>query len=677
MTVEVIEKKAPPTAQAATIKFKESLEGRIRNLALSPNAQGNALIPLFEAISNSMHSLQERFGQEWATKGKIQITVFPDDEGNPLSFQIEDNGVGLNDRNFESFMTFDSIYKLKKGGKGVGRLTWLKVFNNAKVESIYNEAGSFYKRSFDFVLDDKGQIQKHAVIDAGAVSDLRTSVTLNRFQESYKSLCPKKTSILAKKIIAHFLRTFLSEECPTVTLSDLENNYNLQEMLNERKFNAKEESVEVDGIVGSVKVEHILIEKSFMEGGAEQRVYFSAHGRAVKEHVISNQVGLTAAFDFEGKPVVYIGIVSGDFLDTHVSQERNYFNIDSSVFRKLEKEVENKAIQYLEKPIKEKLAIKTETVEAVVSANPRFRYLVQDSTEFAKKLPLNAHKPEEIFSALSIQDYRETKKLNEKVENVLSPESEKIVDVDIESHINNLVQKITEQGKASLAEYIARRKAIIDLLDKRLGYRDENKEYKYKEEAIHSIVCPVRTTSNDVEYGDHNLWLIDDRLAYYDFWASDTAIKKFAKSSESAERPDIILFQGCNLLQRSRTNQPVVIVEFKRPARTEYADDEDPIKQVYGYIKELRERKVDDKDGKLITEVSESTPFFCYIVCDVTAKMKGFLETSMINNPLPGGRGYYGYNPAFKAYVEVIEYSKMVEDARLRQEAFFEKLDIN
>ncbi len=40
MTVEVIEKKTPPTAQAATIKFKESLEGRIRNLALSPNAQG-------------------------------------------------------------------------------------------------------------------------------------------------------------------------------------------------------------------------------------------------------------------------------------------------------------------------------------------------------------------------------------------------------------------------------------------------------------------------------------------------------------------------------------------------------------------------------------------------------------------------------------------------------------
>lgn len=677
MTVEPIEKKIQSTAQPATIKFKESLIGRIRNLALSPNAQGNALIPLFEAISNSMHSLQERFGQDWAKKGEIRITVFPDAEGNPLSFKIEDNGIGLNDRNFESFMTFDSIYKLKKGGKGVGRLTWLKVFKGAKIESTYRQDDDTYKRSFDFILNDDGQIQNHTVSSVTEIKDLRTTVFLDSLQDGYKAHCPKKTGVLAKKIIGHFLKTFLGNDCPTVVLSDVDNTYDLQEMLNSKKFNTTEETFQQDDITGKLKVEHVLLEKSFIEGGAEQRVYFSAHERAVKEHVISNQVGLTSSFDYEGKSVVYVGLVSGGFLDDHVSQERNHFNIDSSLFRKLEKEIEVRAIQYLEKPIAEKLEIKKATVEKVLTSNPRFRYLVTDTTAFAKKLPMNAHKPEEIFSALSIEDYRETKKIDEKIDNVLSPVAERIVDVDMDAHIGDLVQKITEQGKASLAQYIVRRKAIIDLLEQRLGYRDENKEHKYKEDAIHGIICPLKKTSDDIEYGDHNLWLVDDRLAYYDFLASDTEIKKFAKESESGDRPDIILFKGCSLLHRVRTNQPMVIVEFKRPARTGYSDNDDPIKQVYGYIKELREKKIEDKNGALITQISNDTPFYCYIICDVTPKMMEFLKNAMIDKPLPGGRGYHGYNTAFNAYVEVIQYSQLVEDARLRQEAFFEKLDIN
>lgn len=130
-------------------------------------------------------------------------------------------------------------------------------------------------------------------------------------------------------------------------------------------------------------------------------------------------------------------------------------------------------------------------------------------------------------------------------------------------------------------------------------------------------------------------------------------------------------------MQRAGTAQPIVIVEFKRPSRTEYNDDENPIKQVYDYIRELRDNKIQDNNGALITEIGPDTPFFCYLVCDITPRLMSILEDYSINQKLPGGRGLFGFNKPRGAYIEVLQYSQIVKDARLRHEAFFGKLGIN
>ncbi|OWK26133.1 hypothetical protein AJ87_48735 [Rhizobium yanglingense] len=88
-----------------------------------------------------------------------------------------------------------------------------------------------------------------------------------------------------------------------------------------------------------------------------------------------------------------------------------------------------------------------------------------------------------------------------------------------------------------------------------------------------------------------------------------------------------------------------MIVEFKRPARNEYDEEENPFVQIYNYIEELREGKILDKEGGVIQEVSESTPFFCYVIADFTPNLRKWLRLAQINVPLPGGGGYYGYNP--------------------------------
>ena len=41
-------------------------------------------------------------------------------------FKVIDNGIGFDENNMRSFLQSDSTYRADKGGKGVGRFSWLK-----------------------------------------------------------------------------------------------------------------------------------------------------------------------------------------------------------------------------------------------------------------------------------------------------------------------------------------------------------------------------------------------------------------------------------------------------------------------------------------------------------------------------------------------------------------------
>ena len=657
----------------ATFKMEENIEGRIRNLALSPSYE-NTMIPLFEAISNSIHAVQERFDQQWMAKGKITVYGHHNDDGQPVSFSVEDNGIGLNEDNFRSFRTYDTGHKLQKGGKGVGRLTWLKVFDLVNIQSCFQEGGRKYERSFNFTLDNENPFQEYVLSENPHAQDLRTTVFLQRLKDGYKSCCPKNTETVANKIIAHFLSYLIGEKQPNIIVEGQER-YDISQIIKDNTHNSQADEFELEDI-GKFKIRHLLLNKSLVEK-KEHTIYLSAHDRIVDNHVINNQTGLTTYFEYNGEMVAYVGIVSGKYLDSNVTQERNNFDIEKAVYKEITKAAEEKAKAYLEEPINEILKMKAETVQRVINTFPRYKYLVKNDAEFAKRLPLNKKTEEEIYGEMSIYDFRETRSTKRDVATILGPDTDPDTMIDYEQKFSQLIDRIGEQEKSSLAEYVTKRKAIIELLHSRLGYEDPEKKKKYTEEAVHKIICPLRVNSGQIEYGEHHLWLIDDRLAYYDFWASDENIKKFASESSRSDRPDLMLFEGSNLLHREGTDQPVVIVEFKRPARKEYTDDENPIKQVYDYIRELKENRITDNDGNLITSIGETTPFFCYLVCDITPRLKAILEDYGINQELPGGRGYFGYNKSRCAYVEVLQYDQIVKDARLRNEAFFKELGIN
>lgn len=107
----------------------------------------------------------------------------------------------------------------------------------------------------------------------------------------------------------------------------------------------------------------------------------------------------------------------------------------------------------------------------------------------------------------------------------------------------NIAENITDLSRASLAEYVAHRKAVLDLFEQALEV-DASGKYS-KESRIHSIICPMQTTSDEVKFDDMNLWLIDERLAYHQFLASDKKINSISiLDSNVDKRMDLAIFDA-------------------------------------------------------------------------------------------------------------------------------------
>lgn len=136
--------------------FKVDVVGKITNFDLSAK---DAVMSILEAVINSIHSILERQSQDHSFQdGYINIIVDKNKDnlfGKEISsVTIEDNGVGFTTENMDSFLTIESQRKIKYGGKGVGRFSWLKVFSQAEIVSNYFENSAFYKREFIFNAKD-------------------------------------------------------------------------------------------------------------------------------------------------------------------------------------------------------------------------------------------------------------------------------------------------------------------------------------------------------------------------------------------------------------------------------------------------------------------------------------------------------------------------------------------
>jgi len=96
---------------------------------------------------------------------------------------------------------------------------------------------------------------------------------------------------------------------------------------------------------------------------------------------------------------------------------------------------------------------------------------------------------------------------------------------DIDDYKEQLIQYLRTAGdikKSDLANYVSHRRVILDLLEKSIQ-KTESGRY-VREELIHELIMPVRKDSNEVLLDSYNLWLLDERLAFHNYLASDKTL---------------------------------------------------------------------------------------------------------------------------------------------------------
>ncbi|MBS6472797.1 MAG: ATP-binding protein [Acetobacter sp.] len=651
--------------------FKSSLIARIKNFSMTPN-ENNALMPLFEAVTNSLQAISERYKNDWIKNGNVEIFIYLNDTNEyPENIEIKDNGIGFNENNFESFLTFDSLYKQNIGGKGIGRFSWLKAFESAHVESFFIENGKKFKREFDFVLDDK-PIKNHLVTEEKSNISEGTTILLKNMKSMYRSRFPSRMDTVLRKLLVHFLPVLVAGSPSINIISDKESS-DIKTIFEENSYNVKEEDIDILENE-TMHLKNLFLDKKCLDGRQDGHAFFfSANNRIVDKHSLNNQLGMSKPCEYEDKEVYYIGILTGSILDKSVFGERNSFDLSEEVKTKILKAAISCIKEgYLKDCIDKVIDEKSKKLQSVLDKNPRYKYLVKDTTEYAKnKLSLSAQKEEDILKELAVYDHRENVSTDKQVRKILD---NGYSEEEFDENFSKTISRINEQNKSNLHEYIAKRKVILDIISSRLKYENSENLKNFKEAAIHKIICPMNVSSNHIDVSSQNLWIINDKLSFYKFWASDKEIKKYIDGSDSKNRPDLALFNGC--ISFGKRNDPVVIVEFKRPGRDDYTNANNPIQQVYDYIDEFRGKNVTQENGEYIN-IADNAPFFCYVICDITNSLKAILKRQNMYTPLVGQGGYFGYNPEYRAFIEIIDFRSMIEDAKERNKFFFKELGID
>ena len=308
------------------------LKGRVNINTSLPYSR--CLLPLMEAIVNSLHAIDEA-GEKC---GRIDIFIERDTTQKALpgeeqavthpvaGFRVQDNGIGFNDLNYKSFNTSDTMYKQVRGGKGVGRLMWLKAFDKAEIDSVYKCDRRTMRRRFIFSLPDNG-VGDLVTVEAKGSKQL-TVVRLVDFKSEYRHHCPKATAIIARQIIEHCLEWLIQRGCPSIWLNDKHEDTSID--LN-RLFK-KEMQLDSSMKKFQVKGQKFQIRHLRLVAGLEpeHQLTFTAHNRSVKSEalpkLIPNLEGALSEPD-NGKRFVYSGYVSGKFLDDRVISERTKFDI--------------------------------------------------------------------------------------------------------------------------------------------------------------------------------------------------------------------------------------------------------------------------------------------------------------------------------------------------------------
>jgi hypothetical protein len=644
--------------------------------------------PVVELIVNSIQAIRSAK----PTGGLIKVAILRSRQADLIDklppvdgFVVRDDGIGFTQEHRDSFDTLYTALKATDGGKGFGRFTCLKYFQGLTVESVFQDGATRTKRSFtmgtgnDIVVNEK--------ITEAADSPIGSAITISGIKEI--KLPDKRADVIARVLVEKLLPYFIDpkSECPQIILEDGSSGSLV--ILNDYLTQAAGQIVELAVPDGELHLKShdadeeltVRVFKFYAPRVTKSKISLVAHGREVTDVTIQTYIpefedefyDKAESDSAKDKNYIIKAYVFGEYLDRNVSLERGafIFQKDSDlVYGISQAAIERAAAAVAQQAVGHEILARKQRKQARITEYidteaPWHRSLGQEA-DFSL-LPMKPTS-QEIELHLQAAKYDLETRTRAAVRQILSAENPD----DLKTRVAEVVENISQASKNDLIHYVSMRKCVLDLFEKSL---EVGVDGKYRSEGdVHDIIMPRRKDTDQIDYESHNLWILDERLNFTGYVSSDKPLDE-----KRGDRTDLAIF-GRRVAFRgdNEASNPITIFEFKKPQRHDFVDpssEEDPVQQIVRYVNDIRDGKYKTVAGRDIL-ISGNTPFYGYVVCDLTKKLKTWLEREKDFTVMPDGLGYFRWYGNIKLYIEVLSWDKILRDASMRNKVFFHKLGI-
>ncbi len=353
------------------------------------------------------------------------------------------------------------------------------------------------------------------------------------------------------------------------------------------------------------------------------------------------------------------------------------FHDRSVAWQEIEEEVAQRVETWLQAPLTALRQARDERVDRVFTHKvPELTYLRRLGIEEMDNFPIDASESE-IALRVNKLHFEKRRTVVERLDATL--ESLETDDLgrfeEFRTKFAGEILALSEVGQAHLSAYMLYRQKVLSILLRAVQFKEGEPHFE-KEKVVHSLFFPRFQDSEGASiYDGHNLWLLDETLAFEDYIASDIKLSEHKLLlSDSDARPDIAAY-GLHF----STNRPshafdhITIVEFKRPGKKFGRDN--PIHQIYDYVDDIRVGKVRDFDG-LELKTNRQTRFFGIVLCDAINEQMVTAAKREKLLPEADGLSWHGSNPDYNLYLRVVSFRQIYELAFRRHQKFFEHLGL-
>ena len=612
-----------------------------------------------EAVVNSIQ----------ANASNVEVSLNLSKNLDLISLQVVDDGEGFITENLKSFFTLHSSNKKDLGGKGIGRVTWFKFFEQVSVESVFQEGETWTHIRFILTKGDRKDVEIHRTV-LSEPSTQKTSILLKGY---FPNDSLRISPILIKDYLVREMLILLYAEIK----KDKKFCINIKKTISERV--EENETITPSDIPASEK------EIPFSITHEDENFSFTLHCIRIDTTSSNNVV---TGFVAGGRTVSSFRDVFS--LDIHAPMNRRtgqyWLLLESSMFndvRFMSDDRERITISdYSEEgSISLNECIKNALVEAIsqyfdeiAPDHQKERELIlNDIAEYYPQYALPQY--QNIFKRLMMDrvgrldknyflnklhefDFKKEKNLKEELKQLLTS---KVVDKDITQKTLAISQKTNMQAKEVLVDYMWYRHAVIEQLQK---FIDDNEK---SEDLIHSLFCQ-RYTTQTIPSQMNCIWLLDDKFMQFTYMASEGVMNSVIKDIYSEQELEFHANKRMDLFilfdrEENISQKDCVIIEFKSfSAKTD--EKSNAVTQVLTkYANTLRKYA-----GNINT-------VYAYIITTVDEELKENLKALDFNQAFSQyGDVFYSYSKNTATFVNYISASTLVGDAKDRHDFFFKML---